>query len=138
LRLAICPDPEAEATLAAREILQHVHAGGRYRDVAVLVRRLETYHRPLRRVFSSYQIPFFLDRREPVGHHALAELTRSALRTVALGWQHGDWFAALKTGLVPVDELEIDRLENEALARGWAGATWQKPIVVTADEQLTQ
>ena len=44
LRVAACVDPEAEATLAAREILAHVRAGGRYRDVTVLVRTLENYH----------------------------------------------------------------------------------------------
>src|SRR5262249_25602857 len=57
-----------------------------------------------------------------------AELTRSALRTLALGWRHDDWFAALKSGLVPLEETDIDRLENEALARGWRGAAWRQPL----------
>ncbi len=137
LRLALCPNPEAEAALAAREILRHVRQGGRYREVTVLVRRLEGYHQPLQRTFSRYQIPFFLDRRESVSHHPLAELTRSALRTVAFGWMRDDWFAALKTGLVPASEVEVDRLENEALARGWQGAIWQKPILLGSDPELT-
>ena len=46
--------------------------------------------------------PFFLDRREAVAHHPLAELTRNALRTVAFDWRHDDWFAALKAGFSPV------------------------------------
>jgi ATP-dependent helicase/nuclease subunit B len=128
LRVALCPDPEAEATLAAREILRHVRAGGRFREVMVLARSLADYHAPLRRVFARYEIPFFLDRREPVTHHPLTELTRSALRTVALGWQHEDWFAALKTGLMPARDEEIDQLENEALAHGWRGSVWQQPL----------
>jgi len=128
LRLVQCADPEAEVTFAAREISKFVRHGGRYRQIAVLVRNLETYHALFQRVFSRYEIPFFLDRRQSVGHHPLAELTRSALRTVALGWQHEDWFAALKTGLVPAAEEQIDRLENEALARGWHGTLWQKPL----------
>ena len=138
LRVAKCANPEAEAALAAREILSHVRNGGRFRDVTVLVRKLENYHAGLERVFRRYEIPFFLDRRESVAHHPLAELTRSALRTVALGWPHGDWFAALKSGLVPVDETEIDRLENEALARGWKGATWQNEISIPQDQRLTE
>jgi ATP-dependent helicase/nuclease subunit B len=137
LRLALCPDPEAEATLAAREILRFVRAGGRFRETAVLVRNLEDYHDSLERVFRRYQIPFFMDRREPIAHHPLAELTRNALRTVTLGWLHEDWFAALKTGLVPADDGEIDRLENEAMARGWTGAFWQQPAAVPQDPGLT-
>jgi len=121
LHLVTCADPDAEAIYAAREILKFVRTPrtdrtqNRFRDAAVLVRDLEKYHEPLQRVFSRYEIPFFLDRRESVAHHPLAELTRSALRTIVYQWSHDDWFAALKTGLVPVAELDVDRLENEAL-----------------------
>jgi ATP-dependent helicase/nuclease subunit B len=134
LHLVTCTDPDAEAIFAAREILKFIRTPrtdrtqNRFRDAAVLVRDLEKYHEPLQRVFSRYEIPFFLDRRESVAHHPLAELTRSALRTIVFQWPHDDWFAALKTGLVPVEELDVDRLENEALARGWKGAVWQESI----------
>ncbi|MGA2176981.1 MAG: PD-(D/E)XK nuclease family protein [Verrucomicrobiota bacterium] len=133
LRLAVCADPAAEAVLAAREILQFARAGGRLRDAAVLLRGMEGYHDHLRRVFSRYEIPFFLDRRELVGQHPLAELTRSALGAAVFGWRHDDWFGALKTGLVAPDEEAIDRLENEALARGWAGEAWFAPLPPDSD-----
>jgi ATP-dependent helicase/nuclease subunit B len=137
LRVAVCVEPEEEAKLTAREILRHVRAGGRYREISVMVRKLEGYHSVLQRVFSRYGIPFFLDRRKSVSHHPLAELARSALRTIAFQWQQDDWFAVLKTGLVGVAEAEIDRLENEALARGWRGAVWQRPIVISGEPELT-
>jgi ATP-dependent helicase/nuclease subunit B len=128
IRLVKCANPENEAVLAAREILRHVRAGGRFRDCAVIVRDLEPYHAALNRVFRRYEIPIFMDRREPVSHHPLAELTRFAFRTVSFGWRHDDWFGALKTGLVPAREDEIDALENEALARGWEGNIWRAPL----------
>lgn len=129
LRLAQCANPEAEALLTAREILQHIHAGGRFRDCAVILRNLDHHHAPLRRVFTRFGIPFFLDRREPVTHHPLAELTRFALRTLAYGWQLDDWFGALKTGLVCDRDEDIDWLENLALANGWHGTIWQTPLM---------
>jgi len=128
LRLAQCAHPEAEAMLAAREILRHVRAGGRFRDCAVILRTLDHHHAPLRRVFTRYGIPFYLDRREPVAHHPLAELTRFALRTLAHGWQPDDWFGALKTGLVHDRDEDIDWLENLALAHGWHGDDWLAPL----------
>jgi ATP-dependent helicase/nuclease subunit B len=128
LRVVKCADPDGEATVAAREILQHVRSGGRYRETTVLVRSLEKYHAAVHRVFANFGIPFFLDRRESIAHHPLAELTRSALRAVAFQWQHDDWFAALKTGLLPASDKEIDELENEALSRGWTGVAWHEPI----------
>jgi ATP-dependent helicase/nuclease subunit B len=136
LRVAICATPEAEVVLAAREILRHVRAGGRFRDCAVLLRTHAGYHDALRRVFQRYEIPFFLDRRESVAHHPLAELSRYALRTVALGWEHDDWMGALKTGLVPGDEAEFDALENQALARGWKADAWKQPLRIPDEELL--
>ena len=135
ISLVACPNAEAEATLAARAIVQHVQAGGRFRECAVLVRSLEGYDDALRRVLNRYEIPFFLDQREPVAHHPLAELTRYALRTVAFDWKQEDWFGALKTGLVRVLDEEVDWLENEALRRGWEGRVWRSPLV-TDDAQL--
>ncbi|MFO1477678.1 MAG: PD-(D/E)XK nuclease family protein, partial [Verrucomicrobiota bacterium] len=136
LRFAACANAEAEAALAAGEILRFARAGGRFREASVMVRNLESYHHAVRRVFGRFGIPFFLDRREAVAHHPLAELTRSALRVVSGRWQREDWFAALKTGLVPADERDIDRLENEALARGWNGDAWQEPLPELDDPAL--
>ncbi|MGD0812906.1 MAG: PD-(D/E)XK nuclease family protein [Verrucomicrobiota bacterium] len=134
LRVAICDTVAAEAVLAAREIRAFVRAGGRFREAAVLLRLMDGYHDELRRVFDRYQVPFFLDRREPVAHHPLAELTRSAMRAAARGWQHDDWFGALKSGLVSDDDAAVDRLENEALERGWKGEAWFEPFRADTEE----
>jgi len=136
ISIAACTNPEAEATFAAREVLKFVRAGNRFRDCAVLVRQLDGYHKPLARIFRRYGIPFFLDRRESVAHHPLAELTRNALRTVAFDWQADDWFAALKSGFSPVAETEVDRLENTALEFGWRGKKWREPLPDESCEQM--
>ena len=138
LRLVSCADRDDEAAVAAREILNFVRNGARYREVSVVVRNLDLYHQAIQRVFSRYQIPFFLDRRESVSHHPVAELTRGAVRAAALGWQHADWFAALKSGLVPAVDEEIDLLENEALARGWKGRIWHQPILLKDSPRTDQ
>ncbi len=131
VRVVSCADSEAEAVLAAREILKFVRAGAgenRFRDCAVLTRTIDSHHKVLARVFRRYEIPFFLDRRESAAHHPLAELTRNALRTVAFDWRHDDWFAALKCGFSPASEIEIDRLENTALEFGWRGEKWRESM----------
>ena len=137
-----CPNPEAEGAFAAREVLKFVreHKDGRnrFRDCAVLVRQLDGYHKPLARAFRRYGIPFFLDRRESVAHHPLAELTRNALRTAAFDWRHDDWFAALKSGFSPVAETELDRLENTALEFGWRGKKWREPLPDEICERLRE
>lgn len=136
LRLVGATDAEAEALVAARTILQRVRAGARFRDCAVIVRHLDGYHKALARSFQKYGIPYFIDRRESIAHHPLAEFTRSALRGVAYDWPHEDWFSALKAGFHRVEETQIDRLENESLARGWRGKTWREPIKLAEAPEL--
>lgn len=133
-----CATPEGEAMFAARELLKFVRSGrnNRFRDCAVLVRNLESYHQSIARVFRRYEIPFFLDRRESVTHHPLAELTRSALRVMANDWQHDDWFAALKAGFTALSETDLDRLENKALEFGWRGKKWREPLPDESSERL--
>jgi len=138
IQLVACANPEAEVVFAAREILRFVRGGGRFRDCAVIVRSLEPCHATLARVFRRYGIPFFLDRRESVSHHPLAELTRFAVRTVAFGWRHDDWFGALKSGFAPVQEEDLDWLENAALQFGWQGNTWRQPIAMPSNPSLAE
>ena len=136
VRIVSCTNAEAESIFAAREILKFVRAGNRFRDCAILVRNLEAYNKSLAREFRRYEIPFFLDRRESVAHHPLAELTRSVLRTTAFDWGQDDLFAALKAGFCSVDETEIDRLENAALEFGWRGKKWREPIQILENPEL--
>lgn len=136
VRIVECDDPEAEVGLAARQILRLVRSGGRFRDVSVLVRSLERYRALLQREFAGREIPYFIDHRESVAHHPLAELTRSALRAAASHWEHEDLFAAVKTGLAPVAEDDVDFLENEALARGWRGGFWERPAELPGEPEL--
>lgn len=136
ITVAQCASPSHEVQEAARAIRAFVRQGGRYRDCAVLVRSFTGYDHVLRRLFARYDIPFFLDQREPVTHHPMAELTRQALRVVALNWRHDDWFGALKTGLVTSNDAAIDELENEALGRGWTATHWRQPLVIADAPEL--
>lgn len=138
IRIVVCANPIAEAVLAARTIRKYVRGGGRYKEVAVLTRRLDNYAELLRRIFLNYQIPFFLDRRESVSHHPLAELIRYAIRIALYNWRINDLFGALKTGFASATDAEIDWLENEALANGWEGNAWQMPLSFAEDNQSAE
>ncbi|MCX8108051.1 MAG: hypothetical protein N3G20_04535, partial [Verrucomicrobiae bacterium] len=124
IRIVRCTNQYLEVVAAAREILEYVRNGGRFREAAVLTRSLTTHADIIRGVFTHYEIPFFLDRRESVSHHPLVELTRATLRAVAFDRAYDELMAALKTGLVPIDDEHLARIENEALAQGWHKQRW--------------
>ncbi|HON07087.1 MAG TPA: PD-(D/E)XK nuclease family protein, partial [Verrucomicrobiota bacterium] len=138
IKIISCSNPLAEVVSAARTIRQYVRMGGRYRDIAILMRRMDDYHDLIRRIFYNYEIPFFLDRREAISHHPIAELIRYALRLVCFGWQQEDLFGALKLGFAPIEDFEIDWFENQALANGWSGKAWQMPLSISGDEEISK
>ncbi len=131
VRVLACSNMETEAAVAASLVAETIrNQGWRWRDIAILVRSLDSYHDLIRRALTREGIPFFLDRREPIAHHPLAELTRCALRTITWNWQYEDWFGYLKCGLVTAPSDSVDTLENEALARGWSGDVWACPFSI--------
>jgi len=101
----------AEMEGVAREIVRLAREEGcRWREIAVMVRDLETYAEPLANVFESYGIPFFMDHKRTVTHHPLVELVRSALDAVTDGWKYDSVFRFVKTGfLLPPDAERHDR-----------------------------
>lgn len=123
VRLVAASNPRAEVEAAAREILRLAREEGmRFREIGVIVADLEAYHDLVHPIFTDHGIPFFIDRRRPVGHHPLVELVRSALDVVCDDWVYGPVFRYLKTDLVPISRREVDLLENFVLAHGIHGA----------------
>ncbi len=127
--ITACTDPETEVVHAARAILRSVREEGiRFRQVAVIVRRLEGYATEIQQIFGRYQIPHFIDQRDSIRHHPAVILTQSALRLLAFDWRNADWFAALKTQLLGGGIEQVWHLENVALEFNIEGGQWRRPF----------
>lgn len=125
VELVAATSRRAEVEAAAREIIALCRDRGyRWRDIAVLLRDLDTYQLLLTSVFDDYGIPYFIDRKRTVMHHPLVELVRSALETVGGGWACEPLFRYLKTDLTLVSRDDADLLENYVLAFGLKGKAW--------------
>lgn len=125
LKLAAGANRRVEVEAAARAIIRLCRDQGyRWRDTAVVLRDLESYHELITTVFYDHGIPFFIDRKKPVLYHPLIELIRSALEAVGRDLAYDPVFRYLKTDLAPVSRAEVDRLENYVLAHGIRGSRW--------------
>ncbi|MDQ0287265.1 ATP-dependent helicase/nuclease subunit B [Desulfofundulus luciae] len=109
-------------TRAIRRLLRE--EGLRPRQIMVAVRDVDAYFPLFRRMLADYEIPFFIDHQQPVIHHPLVELLRSALEVWQKNWAYEPVFRFLKTGLARVSAGEVDRLENYVLAAGIRGSRW--------------
>lgn len=122
----------AELEGIARQMNQFVYSHGyRYRDIAVLMRNGSDYDDLIQTIFTDYEIPFFIDRKQTMLHHPLIELIRSTLEIINSNWRYEPVFRAVKTELLfPLTEdpqqirEQMDQLENYVLAYGIQGRKW--------------
>lgn len=129
LKVAYGVHPRAEIEGVAQEILALIREENyRYRDVALMVRDEGLYHDLIRTIFEDYDIPVFIDEKEPMINHPLIELIRSLFDVVQTEWRYDSIFRLLKTGFFPVgdetvsfDDDAIDTLENYVLEYGIKG-----------------
>jgi len=113
---------KTEVEAAAREIIRLCRDEGyRWREISVILRNIEPYEELLEEIFEDYGIPFFMDKKEELGYHPVAELIRSAIEAVISNWQPEAVLRYLKTDLIPIERDIVDRLENYVLARGICG-----------------
>ena len=125
VRIVSAPNTRSEVRFVARQILHLVREKNyRYRDIAVIASDIDSYQHYIRAYFDDYAIPFFIDRQKPLNRHPAVGLVCSALQVVTGGFSHSDIFAYLKTGLVPIEQRDIDLLENYCLAFGIKGSDW--------------
>ncbi|SEB40960.1 helicase-exonuclease AddAB subunit AddB [Paenibacillus sp. GP183] len=124
----------AEVDGAVRDIMRLVqNEGVRYRDIAIMVRNMESYNDLLHSTLTDYEIPHFFDEKRTVLHHPLVEFIRSAIEVVQHNWHYDAVFRCVKTDLLApltaADKLDeqramFDQLENYVLAFGIRGSRW--------------
>ena len=81
-------DKTAESEYVATKIRRAMaeNAGLRYRDFAVLVSDMGGYTLPLKKAFSEYGIPFFIDEKKSLGRHPVSRFLLDCFRTVREGF----------------------------------------------------
>ncbi len=122
----------AEVQGVARDILRLVRNEGiRYRDIAVMVRNMDSYEDLLRTTFTDLDIPHFFDQKRSIVHHPLVEFIRSAIEVVDTHWTYDAVVRCMKTDLlIPLQankreyRFHLDVLENFVLAYGIRGYRW--------------
>lgn len=116
-----------ECDFAAATALRLARSGCRWRDIAIAVRGFEDYRPALTAAFERFGVPLFTATRPDVSQKPLPTLISSAYEIITGGWEQGDVFAYLRTGLAGLDGGECDELENYCFtwsidARRWHSA----------------
>ncbi|KRU24205.1 ATP-dependent helicase/exonuclease AddB [Clostridium sporogenes] len=101
-----------------------IDKGCRFKDIAVITGDLEGYENIISSVFLQYNIPFFIDKKREINNNPIIVLILSALEVLSKNWTYESVFRYLKTGLLDINNEEMDILENYVLANGIKGYQW--------------
>ncbi|MBC2723415.1 helicase-exonuclease AddAB subunit AddB [Desulfosporosinus sp.] len=119
----------AEVEGVARELRRLARDEGLcWNEMAITTRDLNSYHDLITQVFSSYEVPHFIDHKRSVLHHPLIELLQSILEVAHSHWSYEPLFRCLKTDFFPLQKDAVDRLENYVLEYGIHGEGWTRNV----------
>lgn len=109
------------AALTIRRLVRE--EGYRYRDIAIIARDLSAYAGSLESAMRRYDIPLFMDKRQPVDTLPLFVLVLSAMEA-ARNYATEPLLRYLKTGLTPLEDTEISLLEDYLFIWNITGEAW--------------
>lgn len=97
----------------------------KYRDISVISRSVESYEGVIENCFKKYNIPLFLDKREPIDSKPLTQFIVALLSVVRTNFSSEYVFKYLKMGLLDFSYEEISDLENYVLLWGIDHDQWK-------------
>jgi len=118
-----------EAESAAAEIVSLVRDRGyRYEDIAVITNDMDGRGSVISRVFKTYGIPVFLDKKRSVLHNPAVEYIMALLEAMSGRLRYEELFRMVKTGLSELSRDEGEELENYVLAYRSAANNMRSPF----------
>ncbi len=119
------PSSRMEVQFVARQITKLVREKNlRYRDIAVITPSIDEYEHYIKASFADYNIPVFIDKRQSLCHHPAVCFILSALQAATAGFSNADIFSYLKSPFAPVENSEVDLLQNYCIAFGINNTDW--------------
>lgn len=115
-------NPEEEVRWTCRKMKKLVlEEGYSYRDMAVICGEMGAYLDAFKVQASLYDIPVFIDQTNSFVLNPFVEYIRSALNLISENFSYQSVFHFLRSGMLPLDMDEIDKLDNYVLKCGIKG-----------------
>ncbi len=117
----------SEIEYVAKEIIKLVRDKNyKYKDIAVITKKIENYSAISKVVFEKYNIPIFIDEKKDLNQNLLIKYILSIFDILSNNFSHEAVFSYLKTGLLNINEEDLFKLENYCIKWGIKGNKWYK------------
>lgn len=124
-----------EADRAAAYILSLVRDHGyKYGDIVVVCNDMEGRGNILRRTFTRWGIPLFIDKKRTVMHHPAVGCLLAVMEIVSKGFRTESVMRMIKSGLMGFSAEETDILENYVNSFKIRGTGWKNEFTKTGNK----
>ncbi len=115
-------DPQQEVRYVCRKIHALVrNESYKFQDIAVVTGDLAGYSHFIENEFERFQIPCFIDQTRGIILNPFIEYIRSGINVILQNFSYESVFHFLRSGLIEIPRIQIDRLENYVIAMGIRG-----------------
>lgn len=127
LSIFLAKNPYSEVEYVAKEIVKLVkNQNYRYRDIVVITKEIENYASLCKAIFSSYNIPVFIDEKKELSQNEFAKYILALLEIFSSNWSYEAVIQYLKIGFTNLSQEEIYEFENYCKKWGIKGSKWYK------------
>ena len=124
LRTFRAETPYMECMGAARQVMEQVRQGSRYRDFTIVCTDMNTYGPLLKQVFRRMGIPVYQSGTEEILSKSVIATVLNALDAALSGFEQGSVLRYLRSALSPLDMDTCDQVENYGIIWGIRGQKW--------------
>lgn len=127
-------NPYSEIEKVAQKIIALIRDHGyRWKDITVATGDMDSYGINVKKVFTQYEIPYFLDYKRNIMGNPLTKFILSLLDMFIYNFKLDSVFEFLKTGFSTLNYDDVMKLENFALQYGIEGEKWFRPFKFNAE-----
>ena len=113
-----------ECLAAAKEVMNWVHSGCRYRDITLVCTDMSIYLPLVNLIFHRFHIPVYQSGTEAVLERNVIQTVLTALDAVLSGFDQRSTLRYLRSALSPLNPDACDMVENYAVIWGIRGQKW--------------
>ena len=122
IEIVKCSDIESECHNLCAALLKEINEKElRFRDVAVVCADINKYQKTIGKFLERYKIPYYMDLNRSIDGNPLVKYILSITDILRNNFRQYDVIKFLRTGISPLEEEQIDKLENYVYARGIKG-----------------
>lgn len=124
LRVRSADSVYQECRAVAKDILELVRSGCRYRDISIVCTDMATYRPVISLVFGRLSIPVYLSGTEDILGKGAVMTVLSGLEAALEGYEQRAMLRYLRSVLSPIDPDICDQVENYAVVWSVSGERW--------------